>query len=151
MVVWLTRWARAIDRTLQRFSPAGGARRVASRICRTLRSEIFRCGPRPEASSSNAWTPPWIKRFRHRSTVIWVVCKARAMARLEAPAAARRVIRARRATWRGVRGESRQASRTRRWSRESGSGEAERAIRQGEYHGRGGERKRERKEEADMI
>ena len=64
--------------------------------------------------------PPWINRFRHNSTVTKVVGKARAMARLEAPAAANKMICAR-ATCRGVSEAARQVSR-RGVARGSGQG-----------------------------
>src|SRR5439155_17952151 len=75
--------------------------------CRTLRAVIRRLGPRPGAVTVRAVRPPCWKRRLQNNTVTKVVRRARATPRLETPAAASRMRRARKGTWRGVWGASR--------------------------------------------
>src|SRR5437762_2968152 len=113
---------------VQRLPLGGWVRSVASTICRTLRAVIRRLGPRPGAVAVRAVRPPSWKRRLQNNTVTSVVRRARATPRLETPAEASRMRRARKATWRGVWGASRQASRMRRCSEVRGSGAAARTI-----------------------
>src|SRR5438034_210707 len=110
---------------VQRLPLGGWVRSVACTICRTLRAVIRRLGPRPGAVAVRAVRPPCWKRRRQNNTVTKVVRRARATPRLETPAEASRMRRARKATWRGDWGASRQASRMRRCSGVRGRGVAE--------------------------
>src|SRR5205809_5252033 len=124
----MTPWACAMLWIVQRWRTRGRVWRVALTLCRTLRAVIRRRGPRPGAVAVRAVRPPSWKRRLQNNTVTKVVRRARATPRLETPAAASRMRRARKATWLGVWGASRQASRMRRCSGVRERGVAVRAI-----------------------